>query len=67
LNDSEEPKHTSQKLTLLNITTGSEYKSAIAQDKINELLPEEVNFFFDGERLKEMEAKKEPRQFRGPF
>lgn len=50
-----------QSFTFWNLSTNSKLTEEPAQEKVKELLPEELNFFFDGERLNQMESKNEKR------
>jgi DNA sulfur modification protein DndD len=50
-----------QSFTFWNLSTGEMLDGSPAEEKVKELLPEELNFFFDGERLNQMESKTEKR------
>lgn len=54
-------KEDTQSIILKDINNDESFKNNVAQDKINEFLPPELNFFFDGERLTQMETKKEKK------
>lgn len=47
--------------SLINISEEITYTGKNAEDKIRELLPQDLNFFFDGERLTQMEGKTEKK------